>query len=63
MKRALLFFLLVGVLWDQSLYAQIDPTPTPPNVDATDLRKVIRKKNSTKEEESDPSKRQNQGQR
>lgn len=34
------------------MYAQIDRTSTPQYVDATDLRKVVRKKNSTKEEES-----------
>jgi hypothetical protein len=52
MKGALYFFLFACLLWEQSSYAQIDRTPTPPYVDATDLRKVMRKKSSTKEEES-----------
>lgn len=50
MKRILILF--VCVLWGQSLRAQIDPTPTPPYVDAADLRKVMQKKNSSTEEES-----------
>lgn len=52
MKRTQLFLLLVGLLCSQSIYAQIDPTPAPPYIDATDLRQVIRKKNSATEEES-----------
>lgn len=52
MKHVLLLFLFVWMCCGQSLLAQIDPIPTPPYVDATDLRKVMRKKSSTKEEES-----------
>jgi len=41
--------MLVGSI---SLEAQIDPTPEPIYVDPTDLRAVLRRKNSTKKEES-----------
>lgn len=52
MKHVLSLLLFVWMCCGQSLLAQIDPIPTPAYVDATDLRKVLRKKNSPKEEES-----------
>lgn len=50
---ALCFFLFTVILFAPTLLlAQIDPTPTPQYVDATDLRKVIRRKKSTDDDET-----------
>lgn len=60
MNRAVLYYsflLILGLFAPNILQAQIDPTPTPQYVDATDLRKVIRgKKYSEGEEAGTPKK-------
>src|SRR5690349_16704056 len=56
MKRVTLFFFILSYAWAPELFAQIDPNPVPPYVDATDLRKVIRKKKSSEEETGTPQK-------
>ncbi len=52
MKAIVCFLFMLCLLQFSRLHAQIDPSPAPQYVDPTDLRMVIRRKNSTKKEES-----------
>lgn len=52
MKKTLAGILLMLMGTSLVVEAQIDPTPVPPYVDLTDMRMVIRGKNSKKKEES-----------
>lgn len=52
MKAIVCFFFMLSLLQYSQLHAQIDPTPVPQYVDPTDLRSVLRRKNSNKKEET-----------